>query len=130
MRVTKLIEDYVREQVGLAYNGRIKKANDDYRENYLLPAQEIIDRCVESFNEKLKEELSSKGIIITDHISPKKPLKDLVKFQPYFYGINGLLGNEEADKLRKERDDKIKEILITLELGGTKAQLDEMLKNL
>lgn len=130
MRVTKLIKDYVREQVELVYDGRIKKANEDYRENYLLPAQETINQCIESFNEKLKEELSSKGIIITSRLSSNEPLKELVKFQPYSFGINGLLGDEEGNKLRKERDDKIKEILITLELGGTKAQLDEMLKNL
>ena len=130
MRVTKLIKEYVREQANLTYANRIKKAKDDYRENYLLPAQETIDRCIMVFNDKLKEELSSKGIILTDRYSDGTPLEQLIKFAPYSYGINGVLGNEEVAKLEKERDDKVKEILITLELGGTKEQLDEMLKNL
>lgn len=34
------------------------------------------------------------------------------------------------DALIYERNEKIREILLTLELGGTKAELDEMLKKI
>ena len=33
------------------------------------------------------------------------------------------------NELRKEKTEKITDIIVTLELGGTKAELEEMLKN-
>ena len=36
----------------------------------------------------------------------------------------------KKESLRKEKQQKIDDILIELELGATKAQLDEMLKNI
>jgi hypothetical protein len=129
MKVSKIIKDYVTEQVRVVYDSRIDKAVEEYEQNYSRPTQEIIERCVASFNRQLKEELSSKGIILTDRHT-NEPLKELVAISVYSYGINGKVVNEEISKLNKERDNKIKEILVTLELGGTKEQLDEMLRNL
>lgn len=37
---------------------------------------------------------------------------------------------EEKRKLRDEKKQKVQDILVNLELGGTKAELDEMLKNI
>ena len=39
------------------------------------------------------------------------------------------LEQKENDKIKEKRR-KIQDILVSLELGGTKAELDEMLKNL
>lgn len=129
MKVTKLIKDYVTEQVTIAYENRTEDAIKEYQQNYCFPVQEIIDRCIASFNEQIKEELSNKGFVLTNYFTDM-PLKELVKVTCNNYKINGTSVNEVIAKLSTERDNKVKEILVTLELGGTKEQLDEMLKNL
>lgn len=129
MKVTKIIKDYVTEQVHSVYDERIAKADEEFYQKYERPVQEIIDRCIASFNKQLKEELSNKGFVLTNYYDDTD--KDFVQFNNKSYKINGKIhNNEERAKLINERSNKIKEILVTLELGGTKEQLDEMLRNL
>lgn len=130
MKVTKLIKDYVTEQVNEVYSERIAQVDEDYLMNYALPVQEIIDKCIASFNKQLEEELANKGFVLTNYYGNTE--QEFVQFRGN-YKINGKSFDDNSKKKTKlitEKNNKIKEILVTLELGGTKEQLDEMLRNL
>lgn len=123
MRVTKVIREYIEKRVNDVYNPRIDSIGKEYyeeKEKIENEVREIVNRANNEINKLLaengysmtwgrKQMLETKNIDnqdITDEISRKR------------------------NELRKEKSEKITDIIVTLELGGTKAELEEMLKNL
>lgn len=123
MRVTTVIRDYVRKQVNDIY--AVKKEN--VCKDYETRRDTLINKCqkeVDKLNKKLMAMVTEEGFAVR-------------------YGgecvvqLNGIVNQKEEDKQRQlnwdldnERDAKITEILASLELGATKEELDEMLKEL
>ena len=126
MRVTKLIREYVCKRVAenfpktaeeLAWEEKSKKMNDALTEaNDKVEA--YANQVVKELNEKygFSEGYSLKAYDGRSFVTTKSMWND----EMY----------EAAKKAERERNDKvhkaIEEILITLELGGTKADLEKM----
>lgn len=132
MKVTKLIREYVAEQITAKYPET--EAEKQYTKEI-----KIIEDKVQELNEKLKNyaldlcEQANKDLGIDDwarddHIHLYSPTRYLLSSgwnNPYAKSLNSLKNNRD-----KKISDTIKNILVNLELGATKAELDEMLKNL
>ena len=129
MRVTKLIREYV-----------VKRVNENYPKTEVELAYEAhesnIDNAIAEANKifveyanKLAEELNAKyGFSEDDNLKANSYYNAVFHKKDYNSEFC-----QEYCKAREERrmaiSEKIEEILLTLELGGTKADLDEMLKN-
>lgn len=126
MRVTKLIREYVTEEVNKIYNPRINAVGADYMaEKDKL--EEDIQKIIDEANEKVLQMMSELGYECSHYYNQEKVvvLRGSIT-NPEKYNQT----NIEKTELKKARDNKIKDILINLELGATRAELDEMLKNI
>lgn len=132
MRVTKIIKEYVEKTVSalpkfknespeeIKYNEMHSKI-----EKFKSGVADEVEAFVKEAIERFKEENNI-------------PSDIEIKFQTPYYPISSSMWNSNiktfADKKRSERatakHKAIEEILVNLELGGTKAELDEMLKKL
>lgn len=125
MRVTKLVREYVTKEVSKVYDEPIKNATKNYDEEKEMienQFQAILDEA----NERAKAILSKhKGYEI--RYCSGEPFMRAGTIFNYDKWNEGQL---KAEELRQEKRNKIDDILITLELGGTKAELEEMIKNI
>ena len=132
MRVTKIIKEYVEKTVSalpkfknespeeIKYNEMHSKI-----EKFKTDVADEVETFVKEAIERFKEENNI-------------PSDIKIKFQTSYYPISSDMWLSEiknaADKQRNARatakHKAIEEILVNLELGGTKAELDEMLKQL
>lgn len=131
MKVTKLIKEYVAEQVAAKHPET--EAEKMCRERLA----ELKDKA-EELNEKVKNyalalcEQANKDLNIADwekddrfHLYVSYTYISSGYNNPYAKELKSLANNRN-----KKISSTIKDILINLELGATKAELDEMLKNL
>lgn len=132
MRVTKTIKEYIAKKVNEAYQPKLNEIDLQYkcdREKLIMRIKSAVAEC----EEKVKAIVADSG--------------DGWNYQPYIYGYHSnedsyLSFYEPRDKeaemrfrdmknnLTAEKNEKIEEIIVALELGGNKDTLDEMLKNL
>jgi hypothetical protein len=132
MRVTKIIKEYVEKTVSalpkfkkesaeeIAYNEMHSKI-----ENFKVGVANEVENFVKEAIDRFKKENN-----IPDDVE--------IKFQSCYYPISSSMWASDiktsADKKKNERTSAkhkaIEEILVNLELGGTKAELDEMLRKL
>lgn len=126
MRVTKTIKNYIEKRVDAIYLPKFNAIKSDYmaQRNSL---EEQLDELLIKVNQDAQKLLVGSGFNNFDWDG---------KEQDIFTRKN--IGNpswwskikDEEYAIRKERDEKIEEIIITLELGGTKEQLEEMLNQI
>lgn len=132
MKVTKLIKEYVAEQVAAKY------PETEGEKLYQEKLDEIQNKTDE-LNNQIKEyalklcQQANKDLGI-DVWADKN---DKIHLSSCYCIVSGPYNNPYAIHLRtlknernKKINDIIKNILVNLELGATKAELDEMLKNL
>ena len=126
MRVTKIIREYVEETINEIYDPIIGNCSNDYSEKK-NEVEEILEKMVNEFDATAKKVIKEHGFTINSWYGKEQ----------HIVGYTCNFGDEEfksvADKrneLRDEKRRKIQDILVNLELGGTKAELDEMLKNI
>lgn len=129
MRVTKLIREYVVNTVNKAYP-------DPDSLLILNEARHRTNDAVTELNEKVNDYIMS----ILPEIQAKHNVPDDFKMKPR-RGVtyvewsvwNTALEKKALEDQRKVNEEKRKkkdEILLSLELGATRAELDEMIKNL
>ena len=129
MKVTKLIREYVTEKVSENYPKTVAElAWEEHGKNINKAITEANEKIYE-FAKKLAKELNARYDFPVD--------SNLQACNHYNSITNKYYDSEIYQAYRKARDErqqkieeKIKEILITLELGGSKADLDEMLANI
>lgn len=126
MRVTKIIKEYVEETVNGIYDPIIGNCSKDYSEKK-NEVDEILEKMVNELDVAAKKVIKEHGFTINSWYGKEQ----------HIVGYTCNFGDKEyksvADKrneLRDEKRRKIQDILVNLELGGTKAELDEMLKNI
>ena len=126
MRVTKIIREYVEETVNGIYDPIIGNCSKDYSEKK-NEVEDILEKMVDEFNVAAKKVIKEHGFTIDSWNGEEK----------HIIGYTCNFGREEyksitdkRNELRDEKRRKIQDILVNLELGGTKAELDEMLKNI
>ena len=130
MRVTKLIREYVEKKVKESYPKTAAEiAYEEHNKNINHAITEANEKVYE-YAKKLVEELNVKYGFPTD--------ANLKACNNYNAITNKYSGDSEIyrayrkakDERQKKIEEKIEEILLTLELGGSKADLDEMLANI
>ena len=130
MRVTKLIREYVEKRVKAAYP---KSEAELIWEEKSRRANEALTRAndvVEAYAKKIAEEFNAEFGLDEDY--RLKAFDGRNWFGTSWYG--DCAEYQASRKAESERYKKIaetvEEILISLELGGTKAELEEMLANI
>lgn len=126
MRVTKIIREYVEEAVNGIYNPLIENCDGDYFEKK-KEVENILEKMADEFDAAAKKVIKENGFSIDSWDDREKTI---ITYTCNFGGKEYRPILEEKRKLRDEKKQKVQDILVNLELGGTKAELDEMLKNI
>lgn len=130
MRVTKLIREYVEKSVKANYPKSAEELAWEERSKALSQAMTEVNEIVEAFAEKVIAEINEKYGFAEGYDRLEKTQYAIVRSNGQFDDpIYRASYNARKDR-EKAIEEKIEEILLTLELGGTKADLDEMLKNI
>lgn len=111
MKVTKTIREYVEYQVNLKME-----------QSELFRSLSTIRRK----DRELREQYDSKCRVVRDEYDRK--MREL--YDAYQNALNSQKYSEVSDELNKKKRVAIMDILTTMELGGTKAELMEMINNL
>ena len=110
MRVTKIIREYIETEVNKKYKEKLNSIPNEYQEDY----------------DKMIKEIAKKYDML------KEGANDIVSYSTYYLGNYDRWNDRQnlERKLKQERDDKVAEIVLSLELGDTnKKELTEILKN-
>ena len=126
MRVTKIIREYVEETVNGIYNPIINNCSKGYSEKK-NELEDILEKMADEFDAAAKKIIKEHGFTINSWNGEEK---HIVSYTCNFGEKEYRPILEERRKLRDEKAQKIQDILVNLELGGTKAELDEMLRAL
>ena len=125
MKVTRAIRDYVEKRVYDEYEKAKRELRKDYEERVEMAKKEIRKTLEGNVIENINMVLGYYGM-------------EQIKAEDAFYRIYVSVQNrKEESELNKKRQeiwhsagDKVTEILATLELGGTKEDLDKMLSEI
>ena len=126
MRVTKLVREYIEESVDKALSKK-STAEIEY-EAFRTELEEFVEQVQNTVEQVIDEAVKNYRIVnhIPDDIEIKKTDYAFVRFSDWCSAIRN-----EAEAMKKKRNEAkaraIKDIMLTLELGGTKADLDVML---
>jgi hypothetical protein len=129
MRVTKLIKEYVEKRVKEQFPKTVEEFAWEAEKDKMFAAFEEADKIIETYAKQVIKELNEKygfkDYCLTTR-SNNSYVTDTYSSDSEIY--------QASMKARREREQKmnktIEDILISLELGGTKADLDEMLANI
>ena len=126
MRVTKVIRDYVEEAVNGIYDPIIRNCSKDYSKRK-DEVEGVIAKMADEFNTAIEKVIKEHGFTIDSWNGEKR---QIINYTCYFGKKEYELIADKRNELRDEKRRKIQDILVNLELGGTKAELDEMLRAL
>ena len=124
MRVTKLIREYVEKSVKAVYEPKIEAVGEEYQVRKKA-LKEQLETFVEQAYTNAKKMIAEAGFEI------RYSRNHFIQSCGDVY-IKKLEDENGAKKnaLYAEMDEKINDILLNLELGATRAELEEMIKNL
>ena len=129
MRVTKIVREYIEEQVGKVYSTKTPEeiAMEQFNEMvgaFVINLDKEVNTMVDNAIAQFKADNNVPNDFVINHSHYTAITKDTWNMDM----------RREADKAREKRvkakHNAIKDIILTLELGGTKADLDKMLKDL
>lgn len=125
MRVSKVVREYIEKQVGARYPKSENELKAEQVNNCINQANEKYHKLMEQAKEQIVEQLKQEYAL---------PNEMVEKRSNYSYSPFSLWGTEirqKADIDNQNRriaiNQKIEDIIVTLELGGTKADLEKML---
>ena len=124
MRVTGVIKDYITREVNKKYREKLDSIPNDYQEDYDKMIDEI-QALVDETNVKARQIAEKYGML-------KEKNYDIIDYHTYRLGDDTRSDKRCAleRELKKERDDKIAQIILDLELGETtKKELNDVLAN-
>ena len=122
MRVTGVIKDYITREVTKKYQEKLDSIPNDYQEDYNKMISEI-EALVDETNVKARQIAEKYGML-------KEKNYKIIDYHTYHLGDNTRSDKRYAleRELKKERDDKIAQIILDLELGETtKKELNDVL---
>ena len=137
MKVTKIIREYVEEKINAKYQPLIKEVEGKYSdeiEEYKNTVNSVADKLEvyarQEFRKALAKYYTPEGL---DNLLPPDThnRNRYLVSTPYSYNAHTnyvIMRDEELATLRAKRDKAIKNVLIGLELGGTKKDLDRLLE--
>lgn len=127
MRVSKVVREYIEKEVGVKAEIKRQAVHETFSayETECKIMQEKVKQAVKAINDELLSEVKNKGM------SFRRYNDRLVEAcQDCIYPA---MENEKKKAMREVSDwekNAVTEIILTLELGGTKADLERMLKEL
>ena len=125
MRVSKTVREYIEKQVWAKYP-------KTERELYAEQISELVNQARKEHNErleKMKKELADE-IVAKYGLTEEMGKQDSSYHDYVFFTYNSPIqcrANTDKEERRKAVNQKIDDIIVTLELGGTKADLEKML---
>lgn len=130
MRVTSIMKDYIREEVTkrIAPKYEEMKKLQEYRRNKL---EDFFEKTQEKLNKELHQDIDEflqDNPIYIDARENNWNNKIYVSCSLITTPTDNI-SNWQKD-MKSEIATKVKEIVVTLELGGTKKDLDELLNNI
>ena len=130
MRVTRLIREYVEKKVRESYPKSVAELVYEEHNRKIKDALTEVNEKVYEYAKALAEELNAKygfpadsSLRVRDHYNS---ITNRYDYDSEIYQAYHKARDERQTKI----EEKIEEILLTLELGGSKADLDEMLANI
>lgn len=123
MRVTGVIKDYITREVTKKYQEKLDSIPNDYQEDY--------DKMIDEI-QTLVDETNVKARQIAEKYGMLKGKYNIIDYRPSYLGDDTRSNKRYAleRELRKERDDKIAQIILDLELSEiTKKELNDVLAN-
>ena len=124
MRVTGVIKDYITREVNKKCQEKLDSIPNDYQEDYDMMISEI-ETLVDETNVKARQIAEKYGML-------EEKNYNIIDYHTYRLGDDTRRSKRYAleKELKKERDDKIDQIILDLELGETtKKELNEVLAN-
>ena len=124
MRVTGVIKDYITREVNKKYQEKLDSIPNDYQEDYDKMIDEI-EALVDETNIKARQIAEKYGML-------EEKNYNIIDYHTYRLGDDTRRSKRYAlvNELKKERDDKIAQIILDLELGETtKKELNDVLAN-
>ena len=125
MRVTKVVKDYIEREINKKYQEKLNSIPNDYQEDYNKMIEEI-RQYAEKCNEKAKD-------IARKYDMLEEEDYDIIEYRTYRLGnIERQQKRRDIEReLKKEKDDKIAQIILDLELGEVnKKELNDVLNNI
>lgn len=125
MRVTKVVKDYIEREINKKYQEKFNSIPNDYQEDYNKMIEEI-RQYAEKCNEKAKD-------IARKYDMLEKEDYNIIEYRTYYLGnIERQQKRRDIEReLKKEKDDKIAQIILDLELGEVnKKELNDVLNNI
>ena len=126
MRVTRVIREYVEEAINGIYDPIIRDCSKDYSKKK-SEVEDILAKMADEFDTAAEKVIKEHGFTIDSWYREKR---NIINYSFNFGKKEYELVVDKRNELRDEKRRKIQDILVNLELGGTKAELDEMLKNI
>ena len=130
MRVTRLIREYVEKKVRESYPKSVAELVYEEHNRKIKDALTEVNEKVYEYAKALAEELNAKygfpadsSLRVRDHYNS---ITNRYDYDSEIYQAYHKARDERQTKI----EEKIEEILLTLELGGSKADLDEMHANI
>ena len=120
MRVTKTIKTYIAKRVNAVYQPKIDALRIEY-DTQLKYFDTILDDLMAKAEKDAQDILAESGFTTSWNTRPIFS-RSSIENTEWWDSIR-----TQMNDLRKERDNKIEEIIVTLELGGTKEELENML---
>lgn len=127
MKVTKIVREYIEDSVSKKFQPAIDALKDKYAIEEAAKTEEAVMASIREAAKDLYRE------VMANYYTPEdmeKLMDGWSIYRPSSYRISYIAEKDYEDEkfaLTKRMEDTIKNILITLELGGTKADLDRML---
>ena len=129
MRVSKAVKEYIEKQVCAKY----PKSENELKAEQV---KELVDKANQEMTElinKAKKEISNQ-IIAKYGLTEEMGKQETASYHDYkFNSWNSpieMKANTDKQNRRKAINEKIEDIIVTLELGGTKADLEKMLNEI
>lgn len=128
MRVTKIVREYIEESVAKKY----QPAEDSIVKRY-EPMERAYDEAVKAAKAEIKKvwEKSLSPFYTKEEL--ERVIDDHTVYVPSSYHVDMAWRQERSEReydLRKAKEKTIRDIMIKLELGGTKEDLDKMLSEI
>ena len=126
MRVSKVVKEHITKRVNAVYAQRINEVDVDYK----VKKEEVIAK-IRSFVENAEKEIQA---IIADNCENWNFTTTFGRDVLSYRNIEDYEAEKKyynlKNQLKAERDRKIEEIIVELELGGNKETLEKMLAEL
>lgn len=128
MRVSKTVREYIEKQVASKFAKTENELQYDQNCTIVNNANDEYHQLMKQASEEITKQLIAKHNIAEDMVEEKS----CYSYSPF--GTWGTKIRELADKDRRVRQEeqakKVNDIIVTLELGGTKADLEKMLSEI